>query len=152
MRRNAIYLTIFLTCFVVGFQRANAAPPTGPCHGKVYATPHGLGAGVIRQHVKNLIGCATDHWSVEYGEGQALCVAERESGYWPWAVNSSSGAAGIYQHLPRYWEGRARLYLRREWFPNSVWPPSPFRARANVLVSIRLAHAVGWYPWGGACR
>lgn len=36
-----------------------------------------------------------------------VCVARRESGLNPSAVNSSSGALGLFQHLPQYWGGRA---------------------------------------------
>jgi hypothetical protein len=110
-----------------------------------------MAPGVQRQHVKNLIGCATDHWPVPGGEGAALCIAERESHLDPHAYTPSSGASGLYQHLRRYWGGRARRYLERAWFPNSAWTPSPFKARANVIVAIRLAHNIGWGPWGDGC-
>ena len=125
--------------------------PTGPCTGRVYATPPRLGPAVTRQHVRNLIGCATDHWRVPGGEAMALCIADRESGFNPRAYNSWSGASGVYQHLARYWPGRASWFLRRRWFPNSRWPVSAFRARANVIVAVRMAHSGGWAPWGGYC-
>ena len=47
--------------------------------------------------------------AAEFGVGGDLMVriARCESGLNPAAVNASSGALGLFQHLPRYWPGRA---------------------------------------------
>jgi hypothetical protein len=93
-------------------------------------------------HVKRLIRCAAHHWSVPGGAPKALSIANRESHFRPRAYNSYSGAAGIYQHLRRYWPGRARTYGFRDW--------SVFNARANIIVTMRMVHRLGsWSPWGG---
>jgi hypothetical protein len=73
-------------------------------------------------------------------ERKALYVAWRESRYRPSAYNTAGGAAGIYQHLLKYWPGRAADYG----FPN--WPA--FNARANIFVTMRMVRTYGWDPWG----
>jgi len=90
--------------------------------------------------VKGLIRCAARHWNVPGGANKALAIAYRESRYDPHAYNSS-GAEGIYQHLRRYWPGRARTYG----FPGY----SAFNARANIIVTMRMVKRGGWGPWGG---
>jgi hypothetical protein len=93
-------------------------------------------------HVKKLIRCAVHRWSVPGGADKALYIANRESNFQPHAYNSYSGASGIYQHLRRYWPGRASTYGFHGW--------SAFNARANIIVSIRMVHRLGsWQPWGG---
>lgn len=92
-------------------------------------------------HVKQLIRCAEDRWSVPGGAGMALYVANRESHFNPKAYNDYSGASGIYQHLRRYWPGRAHAYGFDGW--------SAFNARANIMVTIRMVHRMGsWSHWG----
>jgi hypothetical protein len=93
-------------------------------------------------HVKKLIRCAAHRWHVPGGAEKALSIANRESHFRPRAYNSYSGASGIYQHLRTYWPGRAFTYGFKGW--------SPFNARANIIVSMRMVHRLGsWRPWGG---
>ncbi|HWO70052.1 MAG TPA: hypothetical protein VNP94_04780 [Actinomycetota bacterium] len=92
-------------------------------------------------HVKQLIKCAAHRWDVPGGARKALAVAACESGFRPDAYNPA-GYAGVFQQAVRYWPTRATHYG----FPGR----SPFNARANVIVSIRMAAAVGWGPWGCA--
>ena len=71
----------------------------------------------------------------------ALYIADRESHFHPRAYNAWSGAMGVYQHLRRYWPGRAFAYGFRGW--------SGFNARANIIVTMRLVRRLGnWSPWG----
>jgi hypothetical protein len=94
-----------------------------------------------RWHVKQLIRCAEDRWSVPGGPSRALYVANRESNYRPKAYNSYSGASGIFQHLRRYWPGRADVFGFDGW--------SAFNARANIMVTMRMVHRLGsWSHWG----
>jgi hypothetical protein len=88
--------------------------------------------------VKQLIRCAADHWHVPGGENTALAVADRESHFHPNAYNPS-GCAGIYQHMLRYWPGRAAAYGFQGW--------SAFNARANIIVTMRMVKQFGWAPW-----
>jgi hypothetical protein len=89
--------------------------------------------------VKKLIRCAAHHYGV--GASKALSIAKRESRYRPRAYNSGSCAKGIYQHLCRYWPGRAYDYGFNGY--------SAYNARANIIVTMRMVRRVGWSPWGG---
>lgn len=91
--------------------------------------------------VRQLIKCAARRWKVPGGREKALSVAECESHFNPKAYNSS-GYAGVFQQATRYWPGRARVYGFPEW--------SVKNGRANVMVSIRMAHRTGWGAWGCA--
>ena len=108
---------------------------------------------LIERRVKKMIRCAFSRWSGDVA--RALCTAHRESSFFPWSHNPS-GASGIFQHLadsPDYWTGRANRYLRDDWFPRmrrSTWVPSPFKARANIIVTARMVAADGWGPWTGS--
>jgi hypothetical protein len=89
-------------------------------------------------HVKKLIRCAAAHEGVS--PDQALYVAWRESRFQPGAYNAAGAAAGVFQHLLRYWPERAVEYG----FPRS----SPYNARANIFVTMRMVRQHGWWPWG----
>ena len=91
--------------------------------------------------VKQLIKCAAHRWHVPGGRAKALSVANCESHFNPKAYNPS-GYAGVFQQSTRYWPGRARTYGFPEW--------SVRNGRANVMVSIRIAHRGGWRAWGCA--
>jgi transglycosylase-like protein with SLT domain len=91
-----------------------------------------------RWHVKQLIRCAANHWHVPGGADTALAIADRESQFRPHAYNPS-GCAGIYQHMLRYWPGRASVYGFPGW--------SAYNARANIIVTIRMVKRLGWGPW-----
>ena len=88
-------------------------------------------------HVKQLIKCAASHHGVS--REKALYVAWRESRYRPSAYNPYGPAAGIYQHLLKYWPERAEDFG----FKNS----SPYNARANIIVTMRMVRRYGWIPW-----
>jgi hypothetical protein len=90
-------------------------------------------------HVKQLIRCAATHYGLS--PGKAVYVAWRESRFSPIAYNPSGRAAGIYQHLLRYWPERAQEFGFRNW--------SVFNARANIIVTMRMVQRFGWGPWGG---
>jgi hypothetical protein len=91
------------------------------------------------RHVKRLIRCAASHFGV--GQEKALYIAWRESRYRPSAYNAGGDAAGIYQHLLKYWPDRAEDFG----FANR----SAFNARANIFVTMRMVRRYGWAPWGG---
>jgi Transglycosylase SLT domain len=88
-------------------------------------------------HVKRLIRCAASHYGVD--EDEALYIAWRESRYQPYAYNEEGEAAGIYQHLLKYWPGRAVEFGSSDW--------SVFDARANILVTMQMVRRYGWEPW-----
>lgn len=62
-----------------------------------------------------------------------------ESGGNPNAVNPTSGAAGLFQHLPSYWPGRAAA----AGFPGA----SPFNPEANIAASAYLLRTGGPGHW-----
>jgi len=95
-----------------------------------------------RHEVKRLIRCAARHWRSPGGANKALDVAKCESGFDTDAYNPG-GYAGVYQHAVRYWPGRAH----RWGFPDR----SVYNGRANIIVSIRMAHSAdSWRIWGCA--
>jgi len=91
--------------------------------------------------LKRLIRCAARRWDVSGGGRKALSVARCESGFDPDAYNPG-GYAGVYQQATRYWPTRARTYGFRDY--------SVYNGRANVIVSVRMAHRGGWGPWSCA--
>jgi hypothetical protein len=90
-------------------------------------------------HVKRLIKCAATHYGI--APRKALYVAWRESRFHPSAYNAAGEAAGIYQHLLKYWPDRADDFGFRDW--------SAFNGRANIIVTMRMVRRIGWAPWGG---
>lgn len=102
-------------------------------------------AGFSTLEVKRTIECASHHFGVD--TSTALAIARRESGpsLDPYAVNRSSGACGIFQHMPAYF--RERLARVPRHFYHWVW--DCLNARSNVLAALWLARQ-GWSPWGGA--
>ncbi|HJU51782.1 MAG TPA: transglycosylase SLT domain-containing protein [Acidimicrobiia bacterium] len=73
---------------------------------------------------------------------KALRVISCESGGDPNAQNPSSGAAGLFQHIPRYWAERAALV--------GLPGASIFDPVANVAAAAYLAYTVGWSPWAAS--
>jgi hypothetical protein len=88
-------------------------------------------------HVKKLIRCVASYHGIS--ERKALYVAWRESRYRPSAYNPDGPAAGIYQHLVKYWRYRAETFGFAGW--------SVYNARANVFVTMRMVRRYGWDPW-----
>lgn len=77
----------------------------------------------------------------EFGipEGDFVRVLGCESGHDPHAVNRSSGALGLGQHLPRYWGARAAALG----YSYGAWSD----ARANARVSAWLWRTSGPQHW-----
>lgn len=75
---------------------------------------------------------------------KALRVISCESGGDPNAQNASSGAAGLFQHIPRYWAERAA----------SIGLPgaSIFDPVANVAAAAYLVYTEGWSPWAASAH
>lgn len=93
-----------------------------------------------KREVKKLIRCATERWHVRGGARKAIRVAICESGLNPRAYGNGNG--GVFQQRIVYWKARARQYGMRG--------KSVYNGRANIIVSIRMAHNVGWGPWSCA--
>lgn len=69
----------------------------------------------------------------------ALRVIHCESSGRPDAVNNESGAAGLFQHLPSYWEERTEA---------AAVAGSAFDAESNIAVAAWLVYrGGGWRHW-----
>ncbi len=69
----------------------------------------------------------------------ALRVMHCESSGHPEAINRASGASGLYQHLPRFWDERSALAGVHQ---------SIFDAEANITVAAWLVYeGGGWRHW-----
>lgn len=132
---------------------SDQAPGYGPCAVRI-PSPSRFHEEDGYRKVKRIIRCAVERWSVPGGASKAIAVATCESGLWPWAVGGDN--LGIFQHKDDYWMSRVREYLKPRWFTDRQWErltsklSGAFLARANILVSIRMAHRVGWGPWACA--
>jgi hypothetical protein len=100
--------------------------------------------GYSNKDVEQAIRCAVGKWSVPGGTSRALHVARCESGFNEHATYADH--VGVYQHVRRYWPARFRAHRVRGWHMHR----SPFNARSNVVVSIRMVHSGGWGPWSCA--
>ena len=72
----------------------------------------------------------------------ALAIISCESGGDPNAQNPTSGAAGLFQHIPRYWEAR----VASAGMPGA----SIFDPIANVAAAAYLAYSDGWGHWSAS--
>lgn len=143
MRRRfpaALFLGTFLTLALAVALTMPLAPSASARETKIpaHVCPYDWRKG--EWHVKQLIRCAAERWRVPGGARMALYVAARESHYRPNAYNAYSGASGVFQHLSRYWPGRADAYGFGGW--------SAFNARANIMVTMRMVRSNGdWSDW-----
>ncbi len=72
---------------------------------------------------------------------KAIRIAWCESSFNPRAVNPTSGAAGLFQHLPQFWAERSA---------RAGWPDAdPFDPEANVAVAAWLLYEFPgtWEHW-----
>jgi hypothetical protein len=73
----------------------------------------------------------------------ALEVSYCESRWDPGATNRSSGAAGLFQHIPRFWAERSTA---AGWSGANIYDP-----HANVAVSAWLVYeGGGWVHWAAS--
>ena len=135
--RRAIVATLILTA-TLSILPAFAAPHQAEAYTSTPRRICDVDWREGRWHVKKLIRCAANRWGV--GVSTALYVADRESDFRPKAFNRSSCAKGVFQHLCRYWDGRAYAY--------GFKGRSPFNARANIIVTMKMVKRHGWSPWG----
>ena len=142
MRRGgaAAIATALVLAVVASASPASARRRVGPCDLRRQRTE------TLAAHERELIRCATNHWSVFGGYRKALCIAKRESGLDPKAVSADGKYLGLYQHAKRYWPGRYVAYAKPQWKLND----SALVGRTNAIVTIRMVQDVGWSPWRGS--
>lgn len=137
------YLTfvVLISAFLIGSM--TAAPANASQRGRT-CSYQGLDRGRWTDHeVRATIRCAVRHWHVN--EHIAMCVARAESGFF-YKAHSPTNDLGVYQHHAPYWPGRQNKFDRHRPLLRNI-KESPYNARSNVLVAIRMAHAGGWGPW-----
>lgn len=123
----------------------------GPCSQDRFDVRPRMGHAKVERKVRALIRCVENRWSVPGGSTTATRIASCESGLWPWAIGGSN--YGLYQHNINYWFDRVDRFLRPGWFNDHQWERLQTRrsgallARANTIVSIRMARAGGWGAW-----
>lgn len=137
-RRRAVAATALL--ILVGLApSARAGDQPGPCPLVKDADTS------VRGHSRDLIRCAVRHWSVPGGATTAICIARRESGLDPRATSGDGLNKGLFQQHVDYWDANYDRYTHPYWqLKHSI-----LNGRTNAIVSIRMAHAGGWGPWGG---
>ncbi|HXJ64714.1 MAG TPA: lytic transglycosylase domain-containing protein, partial [Actinomycetota bacterium] len=84
-----------------------------------------------------IVDLITSFWGTGYDGQVAKCVGWRESRYQPTARNTSSGAAGIFQLMPFWWDGNNEF----------GWKFDPYDARQNIVHAHMIWQAYGWGPW-----
>lgn len=140
-RRTARTIAALLAVGIVlaAAPAASAGHANGPCD---FHREDGV---TVRQHSRDQIRCAVRRWSVPGGSATALCIARRESGLLPWAESPDGLNKGLFQQHVDYWDGNYDTYTRRTWELSR----RILSGRTNTVVSIRMAHEIGWGPWGG---
>jgi hypothetical protein len=139
MPAKALIVAIAASLTLVLAPAASAEHAAGPCD---FHREDGV---TVRQHSRDRIRCAVRRWSVPGGVTTALCIAKRESGLLPWAESEDGLNKGLYQQHVDYWDGNYDTYTRRAWELSR----RILSGRTNSIVSIRMAHDIGWGPWGG---
>ncbi len=102
-------------------------PTTGPLPGPSEPIPT----------TGEIVDLITGSWGTGYDGQVARCVAWRESRYQPTARNSSSGASGLFQLMPFWWDGNSEF----------GWRFDPYDAQANAVHAHLIWKAYGWEPW-----
>lgn len=150
MRKFTIVVSIFM--LAIGLISTSASASAGRRH--KLCTFQGLDRGSWTDHeIRATIRCAVEHYRVPGGKTKALCIARHESGFEARSSNPMSSAYGVYQVLSGTWDGWHGHLKKRWWHRHWDLSHSRGNARANVMVSIRIAHGGGWSPWStsGSC-
>jgi hypothetical protein len=92
------------------------------------------GSGGSQQQMDGLIASI---WGTEQFGAQAECIANHESGDDPNNVNPASGAAGLFQLMPFWWDGRNRF----------GWTFDPYDPQQNAFYAHLISLQDGWTPW-----
>lgn len=145
MMKKFVTVVLVTATLVGGVQMtAVAAPADKICGGWRYDLTQ-LDTRYVRG--TRLVECVFEFLGMPEQISTAQYVARRETGntYDPNAYNPS-GCAGIFQHMLRYWRGRAIAFLPLWRFPNRT-TVSAFNALANVWVTARMVKAGRWGPW-----
>ena len=97
----------------------------------------GLGDDAQRAVVEHVVRDAAERWDVD--PELMLEIVRCESGFDPTAVNRTSGALGLGQHLPQYWPARAEAL--------GLDPAQWADPRVNAEVTAWMLSTQGTAPW-----
>jgi hypothetical protein len=153
--KHLTILVVGIILFMATLPAAASASGFGPCSQDRFDVKPRMGHVVVSQKVEALIRCAERRWSVSGGAAKAIDVADCESGLWPWSMSSTGKYLGLYQQDRYAWVERVHSFLRQRWFNEHQWdrlltvPRGGLLARANTLMSMRMAHN-SWDPWSCA--
>jgi hypothetical protein len=151
MLKRVIVVALFMFAVnaLFGPTQAQAEPPLGrwrgPCSTWEYGEnlqPSDFPSAKAARQIDRLVTCLFDRYAPG-NSGTALYVMHRESGGYPWAFNTSSGCAGLFQHIT--WTGRVTMLPRWAFAPG--YHPSAFDPRANAWVAALMVRSGGWGPW-----
>lgn len=132
----------------IGAGTPAVATGRGPCSAPSYSPTLAPNVAASDWRARHLIRCVFTYLGLGGQTATAQAIAERESGLYVRARNASSGAAGLFQHLPTYWPGRVRSCLGPWRFPR--YPNvSIFNPRANTWAAACMVRSSGWAAWGG---
>jgi hypothetical protein len=95
--------------------------------------------------VEKTIGCFAYKFGISVETAKA--VAWRESHFNEYAWNNYSDAAGVFQHLIRYWPERADEFPNwQRWMriPDDCW----CNPRLQAMVTALMVRYGSWSPWG----
>jgi hypothetical protein len=84
-----------------------------------------------------VVDLITSLWGTGADGQVARCVAWRESRYQATARNTSSGAAGLFQLMPFWWDGNNEF----------GWSFDPYDAQQNAIHAHLIWKVYGWEPW-----
>lgn len=153
--RSLLILVVGVTLFMATLSAPASASGFGPCSQDRFDVKPRMGIEKVQHKVMALIRCVEERWPAG-GSSRAIQIADCESSLWPWA-NNGGNYLGLYQHSASAWVGRVHNYLRPRWFNDQQWdrlrtvPSGAFLARANVIISLRIAHSAGWSGMWWSC-
>lgn len=90
--------------------------------------------------------CVLTRWSVPGGWTEFNAVISCESGWNRLAYNGAGPYVGLGQHTLGSWSARMASYSPPLWHLSPSWRNS----RTMLTITARMAHSVGWGPWGCA--
>lgn len=102
--------------------RPQGSPPSSGDH---------WGTGAVQSMIRSIFGGDS---------ARGLCTADRESGFDAHAYNPS-GASGIFQLMPGWWDGTGQY----------GWRFDPFNAYLNIYYAHIMVIRRGWGDWLGGC-
>lgn len=143
---------LVLTLFTALHTSPAAATGRGPCSSDRYDVTRSMTRDLRVHKMKVLIRCVFTEVGVGGQVSKAFQIVDRESSFWPWAINHAydrdHDCLGLFQHMRWLWAGRARA-LPDRYFPNPN-EPGALQPRANVWAAARMVLHDGWGAWSTA--